>query len=113
MSATAEKELIESPLKPLGKRVVILPDQPEKQSRGGILIPDKAQQKTSRGTVLAVGRDVGRSGEEMSIQDHEDSCAEKLKRGDRVVYGSWSGNEIVIDGVEVKVVKDEDILGVL
>lgn len=109
MSATAEKELIESPLKPLGKRVVILPDQPEKQSRGGILIPDKARQKTSRGTVLAVGYEAFQSDSALVSQD--DSCP--LKRGDRVVYGNWSGNDIVVDGVEVKVVKDEDILGVL
>jgi chaperonin GroES len=101
------ENLIDSPLKPLGKRVVVLPDPPMTVTKGGIHLPDRAQKQTSRGTVLAVG-------ELVNFDEHgEPNKLCPLERGDRVVYGDWSGNTVEVDRVEVRVLEDKDILGTL
>ena len=91
--------------RPLHDRVVVKRIDAEEKSAGGIIIPDTAKEKPSQGEVIAVGpgsRD--ESGKLISID---------LKVGDRVLFGKWSGTEIKIDGEELLIMKESDILGVV
>ena len=91
--------------RPLHDRVVVERIDPEAKSAGGIIIPDTAQEKPSQGEIIAVGpggRD--EAGKLIPID---------LKKGDRVLFGKWSGTEVKIDGVEYLIMKESDIMGVL
>jgi chaperonin GroES len=91
--------------RPLHDRVVVARIDPEAKSSGGIIIPDTAQEKPSQGEVIAVGpggRD--EAGKLIPID---------LKKGDRVLFGKWSGTEIKLDGVDYLIMKEGDIMGVL
>ena len=91
--------------RPLHDRVVIERIDADTKSAGGILIPDSAQEKPSQGQIVAVGpggRD--EAGKLIPID---------LKAGDRVLFGKWSGSEVKIDGVEVLIMKESDIMGVM
>jgi chaperonin GroES len=91
--------------RPLHDRVVVKRIDAEAKSSGGIIIPDTAKEKPSQGEVTAVGpggRD--EAGKLIEID---------LKIGDRVLFGKWSGNEVKIDGVELLIMKESDIMGVL
>ncbi len=91
--------------RPLHDRVVVARIDPEAKSAGGIIIPDTAQEKPSQGEVIAVGpggRD--EAGKLIPID---------LKKGDRVLFGKWSGTEIKLDGVDYLIMKEGDIMGVL
>src|SRR6201987_2245122 len=91
--------------RPLHDRVVVKRIDAEEKSRGGIIIPDPAQEKPSQGEVIAVGpggRD--EAGKLIPID---------LQVGDRVLFGKWSGTEVKIDGQELLIMKESDILGVL
>jgi chaperonin GroES len=91
--------------RPLHDRVVVKRIAAEEKSRGGIIIPDTAKEKPQQGEVLAVGpggRD--EAGKLIPID---------LKVGDRVLFGKWSGTEVTIDGDEVLIMKESDIMGVL
>jgi chaperonin GroES len=91
--------------RPLHDRVVVKRIDAEAKSAGGIIIPDTAQEKPSQGEVTAVGpggRD--EAGKLIAID---------LKAGDRVLFGKWSGTEVKIDGVELLIMKESDIMGVL
>ena len=91
--------------RPLHDRVVVKRIDAEAKSAGGIIIPDTAKEKPSQGEVIAVGpggRD--ESGKLIPID---------LKVGDRVLFGKWSGTEVKIDGVELLIMKESDIMGVL
>src|SRR5882757_825860 len=101
------KELREIPMKfrPLHDRVVVKRIDADEKSAGGIIIPDNAKEKPSQGEILSVGpggRD--EAGKLIPID---------LKVGDRVLFGKWSGTEVKIDGVEVLIMKESDIMGVL
>src|SRR5438046_6335930 len=96
-----------SPMKfrPLHDRVVVKRIDAEAKSAGGIIIPDTAQEKPSLGEIIAVGpggRD--EAGKLIPID---------LKVGDRVLFGKWSGNEVKIDGQDLLIMKESDIMGVL
>jgi chaperonin GroES len=91
--------------RPLHDRVVVERIDADAKSAGGILIPDNAQEKPSQGEIIAVGpggRD--EAGKLVPID---------LKKGDRVLFGKWSGTEVKIDGEDVLIMKESDIMGVL
>jgi chaperonin GroES len=91
--------------RPLHDRVVVRRIEAEEKSAGGIIIPDTAKEKPSQGEVIAVGPG-GRddSGKLIPID---------LRVGDRVLFGKWSGTEVKIDGEELIIMKESDIMGVL
>jgi chaperonin GroES len=91
--------------RPLHDRVVVKRIEAEEKSTGGIIIPDTAKEKPSQGEVIAVGpggRD--ESGKLIPID---------VKEGDRVLFGKWSGTEVKIDGQELLIVKESDIMGII
>jgi chaperonin GroES len=91
--------------RPLHDRVVVTRIDAENKTAGGIIIPDTAKEKPTEGEVIAVGpggRD--ESGKLIPIE---------LKKGDRVLFGKWSGTEVKIDGVEYLIMKESDIMGVI
>ena len=91
--------------RPLHDRVVVKRIDAEDKTAGGIIIPDSAKEKPSRGEITAVGpggRD--EAGKLIPID---------LKVGDRVLFGKWSGTEVKIDGQELLIMKESDIMGVL
>jgi len=92
-------------LKPLYDRVVVKPIDAEETSIGGIIIPDAAKEKPTKGEVIAV-----RSGK---VFDNGQTRAMTVKVGDKVIYGQYSGSAYKADGVEYKIVKEDDILAVL
>lgn len=91
--------------RPLHDRVLVRRIEAEEKSAGGIIIPDTAKEKPSQGEVVAVGPG-GRddSGKLLPID---------LRAGDRVLFGKWSGTEVKIDGEELIIMKESDIMGVL
>jgi chaperonin GroES len=91
--------------RPLHDRVVVERIDAETKSAGGIFIPDSAQEKPSQGEIIAVGpggRD--EAGKLIPID---------LKKGDRVLFGKWSGTEVKLDNVDYLIMKESDIMGVL
>jgi chaperonin GroES len=92
-------------LKPLHDRVVIKRMEEEKVSAGGIVIPDSATEKPIRGEVVAVG--------EGKPLDNGSVRALKVKAGDKVLFGKYSGTEVKVDGTDYLVVREDDILAVL
>jgi len=91
--------------RPLHDRVVVRRVKEEEKTRGGIIIPDTAQEKPQEGEVIAVGpgaRD--EDGERIALD---------VKAGDRVLFGKWSGTEVKIDGEDLLIMKESDIMGVL
>lgn len=91
--------------RPLHDRVVVRRVEEEAKTAGGIIIPDTAQEKPSQGEVVAVGP--GARGDDGKI------IALDVKVGDRVIFGKWSGTEVKIDGEELLIMKENDIMGVL
>ena len=91
--------------RPLHDRVLIRRVGQEEKSRGGIIIPDTAQEKPMEGEIVAVGP--GARGEDGALQPLE------VKAGDRVLFGKWSGTEVKLDGQELLIMKESDIMGVL
>jgi chaperonin GroES len=91
--------------RPLHDRVVVRRLGQEEKSKGGIIIPDTAQEKPQEGEVYAVGSGARDERGEVHPLD--------VRVGDRVVFGKWSGNEIKIDGVDYLVIKESDIIGVI
>jgi chaperonin GroES len=97
--------MAKSKFRPLHDRVVVKRIDAEEKSKGGIIIPDTAKEKPSQGEVTAVGpggRD--ESGKLIPID---------LKVGDRVLFGKWSGSEVKLDGEELLIMKESDIMGVV
>lgn len=91
--------------RPLHDRVVVKRVENETKSAGGIIIPDSAAEKPQQGEVLAVGP--GSRDESGKI------VALDVKVGDRVLFGKWSGTEVKIDGKELLIMKESDIMGVI
>jgi chaperonin GroES len=91
--------------RPLGDRVLVKRVEEETKSKGGIIIPDTAKEKPQEGEVVAVGpggRD--EDGERIDMD---------LKVGDRILFGKWSGTEVKIDGDDLLIMKESDVMGVL
>jgi len=91
--------------RPLHDRVVVRRIEQDEKSKGGIIIPDTAKEKPQEGEVIAVGP--GARDEQGKIH------ALDVKKGDRILFGKWSGTEVKIDGVEYLVMKESDIMGVI
>ena len=92
-------------LKPLNDRVVVEPLEPETKTAGGIVLPDTAKEKPKQGRVVATGPG--------KITDDGKRQPIEVKEGDTVVYGSFAGTEVRIDGTDLLVLREEDILGVI
>jgi chaperonin GroES len=91
--------------KPLHDRVVVRRVEEEAKTAGGIIIPDTAKEKPMQGEVLAVGPG--------ARNDKGDLVAMSVKAGDRILFGKWSGTEVKIDGQDLLIMKESDILGTL
>jgi chaperonin GroES len=91
--------------RPLHDRVLIRRVDQEAKTTGGIIIPDTAQEKPMEGEVIAVGP--GARGDDGKVQPLD------LKTGDRVLFGKWSGTEIKIDGEELMIMKESDVMGIV
>ena len=91
--------------RPLHDRVVVRRLEQEEKTAGGIIIPDTAKEKPQEGEVVAVGP--GARDEHGKIQPLD------LKDGDRVLFGKWSGTEVKIDGEELMIMKESDVMGVI
>jgi chaperonin GroES len=91
--------------RPLHDRVVLRRLEEEERTKGGIIIPDTAKEKPQQGEVVAVGP--GARNEEGQI------VALDVKEGDRVLFGKWSGTEVKIDGEDLLIMKESDILGIV
>ena len=91
--------------RPLHDRVVVKRVNQEEKSRGGIIIPDTAQEKPMEGEIIAVGP--GTRSDDGTLQPLD------VKSGDRVLFGKWSGTEVKIDGEELLIMKESDIMGVI
>ena len=92
-------------LRPLHDRVLIKRVEEEEKSKGGIIIPDTAKEKPMEGEVVAAGP--GARGDDGKIQPMD------VRAGDRVLFGKWSGTEVKLDGVEMIIMKESDIMGVI
>jgi chaperonin GroES len=91
--------------RPLHDRVVVRRVEEDTKTRGGIIIPDTAKEKPQQGEIVAVGP--GAVDEKGQVQPLD------VKAGDRVLFGKWSGTEVKLDGEELLIMKESDILGVL
>ena len=92
-------------VRPLQDRVLVRRIAEEEKTKGGIIIPDTAKEKPAEAEVIAVGN--GKADDKGNIR------ALTVKKGDRVLFGKYSGNEIKIDGVDHLILREDDILGVL
>jgi chaperonin GroES len=91
--------------RPLHDRVVVRRIEADQKTAGGIIIPDSAKEKPMEGEVIAVG--AGARDEKGAVQ------ALDVKAGDRVLFGKWSGTEVKIDGEDLLIMKESDIMGIL
>lgn len=91
--------------KPLHDRLLLKPMTAETRTKGGLIIPDTAQEKPMQGEVVAVGK--GKRLEDGRLQ------AIDVKVGDKVIYGKWSGTEVKIGGIDHVILKEEDLFGVV
>jgi len=91
--------------RPLHDRVLIRRVEAEEKTLGGIIIPDTAKEKPMEGEVVAVGP--GARGEDGKIQPLD------VKSGDRVLFGKWSGTEVKLDGEDLIIMKESDIMGII
>ncbi len=101
--ATATKTKLK--VQPLADRVVVEPLEETEEMRGGLYIPDTAKEKPQQGTVVAVGP--GR------LSDEGERMPVELETGQRILYGKYSGTEVTIDGQDVLIIKESDVLAVL
>jgi chaperonin GroES len=91
--------------RPLHDRVVIKRVEEDTKTSGGIIIPDTAQEKPQQGEVIAVGPGARDESGKLVPLD--------IKKGDRVLFGKWSGTEVKLDGKELLIMKESDVMGVL
>ncbi|MAV69961.1 MAG: co-chaperone GroES [Candidatus Marinimicrobia bacterium] len=92
-------------LKPLADRVVVEPAPAEDKSAGGIILPDTAQEKPQQGTIVAAGPG--------KVSDSGSKIDMTVKKGDKVLYGKYSGSEVSFGGVDYIIMRESDILAVL
>jgi chaperonin GroES len=91
--------------RPLHDRVVVRRLESEEKTKGGIIIPDTAKEKPQEGEVIAVGAGARDESGKLVPLD--------VKKGDKVLFGKWSGTEVKIDGVDLLIMKESDIMGVI
>ena len=91
--------------KPLHDRVLVRRVESDEKTAGGLIIPDSAKEKPAEGEVVAVG--------EGARKDSGELIAMSVKAGDKILFGKWSGTEITLDGKELLIMKESDILGII
>ena len=92
-------------LRPLQDRILVQRVKEEETTKGGIIIPDTAKEKPAEGKVTAVGNGkVGEDGKRIKLE---------IKKGDRILFGKYSGTEVTIEGQEYLIMREEDVLGVI
>ncbi|MEO9599048.1 co-chaperone GroES [Parasphingorhabdus sp.] len=91
--------------RPLHDRVLVRRVEADAKTAGGIIIPDSAQEKPSEGKVVAVGNGLK--------DDNGKTTALDVKKGDKILFGKWSGTEVTVDGEELIIMKESDILGIV
>ena len=91
--------------RPLHDRVVVRRVESEEKTKGGIIIPDTAKEKPQEGEIIAIGSGIRDEAGKLVALD--------VKAGDRVLFGKWSGTEIKLDGEDLLIMKESDIMGVL
>src|SRR5260221_10726708 len=91
--------------RPLGDRVVVRRVAEDQKTPGGIIIPDTAQEKPQEGEIVSVGPG--------ALDDNGKRVLPEVKAGDFVLFGKWSGTEVKVDGEELLIMKESDIMGVL
>ena len=87
---------------PLSDRVVVMPEDPEEKTASGIILPDTAQEKPHMGKIVAAGPG--------KVSDNGSVVKMSVQKGDKVLYGKFSGTEITLDGTEVLIMRESDIL---
>ena len=92
-------------LTPLHDRVIVKRDEAETTTKSGIVLPDSAAEKPTRGKIVAAGPG--------KLDDNGKNVALSVKTGDTVVYGKWNGTEIEVDGEKLVILKESELLGVL
>ena len=91
--------------RPLHDRVLVRRVEADAKTAGGIIIPDSAQEKPSEGKVIAVGNGLK--------DDNGKATPLDVKKGDKILFGKWSGTEVTVDGEELIIMKESDILGII
>jgi chaperonin GroES len=92
-------------LKPLQDRILVKREEEDEKTKGGIIIPDSAKEKPAKGNVIAVGDGkIGEDGKRIPMM---------LKKGDKILFGKYSGTEVKIDGQEYLIMREDDVLGVI
>jgi chaperonin GroES len=104
MAASTSSTKPQLKIQPLADRVVVRPLEEAEQKRGGLYIPDTAKEKPQQGEIIAVGPGRFEKSERVPME---------LKRGQKVLYGKYSGAEVTIDDEEVLIIKESDVLAVL
>jgi chaperonin GroES len=92
-------------LTPLHDRVLVERTESEEKTSGGLIIPDSAKEKPAEGVIVAVGAG--------AKDDDGDRIAMDVKEGDKILFGKWSGTEVTVDGKELLMMKESDILGII
>ena len=92
-------------IQPLADRVLVKRTEEEQQTRGGIIVPDTAKEKPAEGKVTSVGNGkVGDDGKRIALE---------VKKGDRILFGKYSGTEVKVDGKEYLIMREDDVLGII
>ena len=102
---TTYERVSDMAFRPLHDRVLVRRIEADSKTAGGIIIPDSAQEKPSEGEVIAVG--------EGAYNEDGDRIKPDVKAGDRVLFGKWSGTEVKIDGEDLLIMKESDIMGIV
>jgi len=92
-------------IKPLGDKVVVKRVEAEAKTKGGIVLPDTAKEKPKEGKIVAVG--------EGKLLDNGDRAEFQVKKGDRVLFASYAGTEVTVDGEELLIMSEDDILAIV
>ncbi len=92
-------------IRPLQDRIIVKRIEEEETSKGGIIIPDTAKEKPQEGKVIAVGKGMMRDDGKLQKLD--------VKRGDRVLFGKFAGTEVILDGTEHLIIREDDVLGIV
>ncbi len=92
-------------LRPLQDRILVQRVKEEEKTKGGIIIPDTAKEKPAEGKVFSVGKG--------KLDDNGKRIAPEVKKGDRILFGKYSGTEVKIEGQEYLIMREEDVLGII
>ena len=92
-------------LRPLPDRLLVERVEEEEKTKGGIIIPDTAKEKPAEGKVVAVGKG--------KVDENGKPIAMEVKKGDRILFGKYSGTEVKIDGKEYLIMREDDVLGII